>query len=491
MRKIPLMFKLVGLISVLMISLTGILAFISWRHGYKSLEERFGLVLKHIAINTALQIDGTEQAQIVSKKDANSQAFRKIHSMLQKAMKANFLTPETFYTFNIDANHALKFAVMLHEKKFVSDAYSPPAVNRHHFESVMNGASVFTGIYSDDHGMWISGLAPIMVSGRVIGIVEADFRIEQFVSELRAQTIQIVESSGIILLLAILLAILLARRITTPIKDLNIAAAAITQGVSRGPLIIRTHDEIGELQNSFNEMLQSINERYMMLKYLSPHTKRMIEEEIRNPQLSTGQIRNVVLLFSDVRGFTKYSATRDPRDVIHNLNALLGKQAEIIESYGGDIDKFVGDEIIAIFEGEDAELLAMKSAVAILKMIEANRITSVFDSELSVGIGIASGEVVMGNIGSAGRQDFTVIGSNVNLAARICSAAVKDEILMSSHVYYALSEGANDAHRASFAIRKKGMLRAKGFADPIPVYQFIPDEKMESSSGLAKAENGV
>ena len=135
-----------------------------------------------------------------------------------------------------------------------------------YFEQVMQGDSIFTGIYTDDHGMWISGLAPIMASGRVTGIVEADFRIEKFVTELRAQTVQIVESSGIILLVAILLVILLSRRITTPIKDLNNAAAAITQGVSSGPLKIKTHDEIGELQNSFNEMLHSINERYMMLK---------------------------------------------------------------------------------------------------------------------------------------------------------------------------------------------------------------------------------
>ena len=81
MRKVPLMVKLVGLISFLMIALTSVLAYISWRNGYLCLQERFGLVLKHIAINTALQIDGDEHARILSKADINSGAFKKIHAV--------------------------------------------------------------------------------------------------------------------------------------------------------------------------------------------------------------------------------------------------------------------------------------------------------------------------------------------------------------------------------------------------------------------------
>ncbi|MFZ5628007.1 MAG: adenylate/guanylate cyclase domain-containing protein [Spirochaetota bacterium] len=470
MPRISLSAKLVLLTSILVILLTSALTISYWRRGYQSLEERFGLVLKHIAINTALQIDPVKHSRISSKNDAHTASFRDLHAVMLDAMKANYLTPETFYTFNIDKDHQLRFAVMLQEKKFIGHRYEIPAVNKQNFEKVMRGESLFTGIYEDQHGAWISGLAPIMLAGRVTGVVEADFHVDKFLAELKQQTLQTIEFSLLILILAILVIIYLSRRITSPILELNKAAAAIAQGDVGESIRVSRRDEIGELQASFNAMQKSIGERYLMLKYLSPHTKRMIEEEIHNPQIQSGQVRNVVLLFSDIRGFTRYSEKRDPREVIMNLNTLLGKQAEIIEAFGGDIDKFVGDEIIAIFEGDLAEQLAVKAALEIQKMVSQNHTGLSFDPVLKVGIGIASGEVMMGNIGSAGRQDFTIIGSNVNLAARICSAAAADEILLSSHVYYALQREIDAGTKYTFDLKRKGNLKAKGFSELIPLY---------------------
>lgn len=482
MRRLSLSWKLVIWTGLLVISVTSMLTYVSWRRGYQNLEERFGLVLKHIAINTALQIDPEKHGGILSQKDANSTAFRDIHNVMLNSMKANYLTPETFYTFNIDKDHRLRFAVMLHDKKFIGHRYEIPVVNKERFERVMHGESLFTDIYEDQHGAWISGLAPIMLAGRVMGVVEADFRVEKFLAELRQQTMQTIRFSAVILTLAILIIIYLSRRITRPILELNSAAAAIAQGDVGDPIRVSRRDEVGELQASFNAMQKSIGERYLMLKYLSPHTKRMIEEEIRNPQIQSGQARSVVLLFSDIRGFTKYSEKRDPREVILNLNTLLGKQAEIIEAFGGDIDKFVGDEIIAIFEGEAAEQLAIKSALEIQRMVRHNDEAPAFDPLLKVGIGIASGEVMMGNIGSAGRQDFTIIGSNVNLTARICSAAMADEILISSHVYYRLEREIESGARHDFELKRKGNLKAKGFSELIPLYRC--EIRAESQTGV-------
>lgn len=468
--RLKLMYKMVLFISSLMVAVTALLAYFSWQSGYKSLEQKFGLVLKHIAINTALQIDGHEHMQIRKGSDEKTAAFRRVHAMLEKAMLANYLTPETFYTFNVSENKALKFAVMLQKKKFIGDDYLPPAVNQGYFRRVLLGESLLTGIYSDTHGMWISGLAPIKTGNEVTGIVEADFRVEKFIAELRDQTIQIVVYSSVILAVALLLSIGLSRRISRPIVALRESAAAIAGGKSVSLVKITTHDEIADLQRSFNEMVKSINERYRMLKYLSPHTKRMIEQEIHAPQAAQGELRNVVLFFSDIRGFTRYSADRDPKEVIENLNKVLARQAEIIEAYGGDIDKFVGDEIIAVFEGDKAEHLSLQAAIAIQRMSAANTENAEYDRDLSIGVGIASGEIVMGNIGSVGRKDFTVIGSNVNLASRICSAAGPGEILMSSHVYRKLADETGFLQDEKVTLRKKGNLRAKGFADPIPVY---------------------
>lgn len=469
--RIPLAVRIASLSSLLILAVTIVLSYLSLNSGYQSLEQRFGLVLKHITINTALQLEGKTHKQITKPTDSKSAAFSQLEKKLRKVMISNYLSPETLYTFNIDSTGGFRFAIMLQEKKFIGDVYNPPIQNLPYFMRVKNGESVFTGIYNDDHGAWISGLSPIKDGNKVIGIAEADFRVEEFLNQLRSQTITILKYAAVILLISVMLSVAMARRLTHPIRRLKNAAVLLAKGESDIAIHITNRDEIGDLQKAFMSMVKAVNERLQMLKYLSPHTRRMIENEISNPTARKGEVRTLVLLITDIRGFTKFSEHRDPREVIENLNSILGKQADIIEQFGGDIDKFVGDQIIAIFEGNSIGAgLALKSALSISSMIRKNRESLEFNPELDVGIGITMGEVVMGSIGSSGRQDFTVIGSNVNLAARICAAARSSEILMTSHVYYSLLEQQSKTGPDTYDLKKKGQLKAKGFSVPIPVY---------------------
>src|SRR5207249_4092964 len=132
-------------------------------------------------------------------------------------------------------------------------------------------------------------------------------------------------------------------------------------------------------------------------------------------------------------------------------------QAEKVKKFRGDIDKFVGDCVVALFQGEDMVLDAIRCAV------ETHRALAESDAPLRVGIGIVTGEVILGSIGSEDRLDYTVIGSNVNLCSRLCSQAGRGETLIAESTYQRV--------KGLVAAEKIAPLQVKGFTNPIPVYK--------------------
>jgi len=173
---------------------------------------------------------------------------------------------------------------------------------------------------------------------------------------------------------------------------------------------IDSKDEIGNLGQSIDVMMSSVQEKLEMQKYVSNSTIEMIKESVESHgnQLANRRIR-VTLLFSDIRGFTSLSETMDPGEVVEMLDLYLETQTSIIRQFGGDIDKFVGDEIVAVFLGENMEDRAVQSARAIQKkLIQMNKKrTKTGSKPVQVGIGIHVGEVIMGSIGSHDRMDYT------------------------------------------------------------------------------------
>ena len=141
-----------------------------------------------------------------------------------------------------------------------------------------------------------------------------------------------------------------------------------------------------------------------------------------------GSRRELVVLFTDIRGFTSFSEKRTPEEVVSMLNRYLGFQAEIVPRHEGSIDKFVGDEMVALFTGDRALERAISCAVEIQRRIRQEHETD--PVPISIGIGINYGPVILGNMGAENRLDYTVISSEVNLGARLCSAAEGGQILI-------------------------------------------------------------
>ena len=213
------------------------------------------------------------------------------------------------------------------------------------------------------------------------------------------------------------------------IKRLHSATKAVSEG-DYPQLVVKGNDEISELTRSFNEMTVALKERLLMSRYISDSTFEQIKDVTKEVNLG-GTKEDLCIFFSDIRGFTSFSEKNDASEVVSYLNHLLDLQVDIIRRFSGDIDKFVGDEVMAIFRGNNKEINAINAAIEIQKKMQDLCKVDAIYRNLCVGIGINSGEVVTGNIGSKNRMDFTVIGDAVNTGARLCSNAQAFDIIIS------------------------------------------------------------
>lgn len=191
-----------------------------------------------------------------------------------------------------------------------------------------------------------------------------------------------------------------------------------------------------------------------------------------------GERRMITVLFSDVRGFTSFSEAHQPEEVVAMLNEILSEQVKVVFGYGGTLDKFVGDELMAFFGApstrhkETHASIAVRTAIDIqAKMVQLRRKWSQENkSALSIGIGINTGEVVVGNMGSSERMDYTIIGDNVNLGARLCAAANGDEILISGATYDLIADAVE--------VEKLEPIMVKGKSKPISIYRVLGLKKV-------------
>ncbi len=273
----------------------------------------------------------------------------------------------------------------------------------------------------------------------------------------------------LILLLTALLGYIGGLRFSRPILSIAQAATDVSKGNLNVQVNISSNDEIGELANRFNSMVKELKQRDKMQKFISNSTFAMIKEDAKESLTLGGEYRTLTFLFSDIRNFTALSETKKPEEVVGIINFYLNIQSEVIKAHGGDIDKFIGDEIMVSFAGENSLDKAIHCAIAIQKRIAKENIAREKNKETvcQVGIGIHHGEVVVGNIGSHDRMDFTSIGSAVNLASRLCVHATAGQILIEK----------STAHMAQqrFNTQSQAPLAAKGFDRPIDVVSILAE----------------
>jgi class 3 adenylate cyclase len=253
----------------------------------------------------------------------------------------------------------------------------------------------------------------------------------------------------------------LARSLAAPIGQLVDATRDVATGNLDVRLATDRTDEIGQLARAFRQMTEGLRERADMQKFMSQSTVDMIHN--RPAVQRTGERRTLTLMFCDIRGFTSFADRCPPEEAVRVLNRYLHLQADLVKRFRGDVDKFMGDAVFAHFSGPDMALDAIRCAVEIQKAVEAASRLDPALPALSVGIGLATGDVTLGSIGSDDRLDYTAIGPAVNLASRLCSAAEAREILM-SEATFALVRGLVAADAVP-------PLAVKGFGTPVAAYR--------------------
>ncbi len=213
-------------------------------------------------------------------------------------------------------------------------------------------------------------------------------------------------------------------------------------------------DELESLMKEFNNMLDAIKERQLLGTYVSQSTIEMVKKSAQQSTSIEPSYQEYTVFFSDIRGFTSFSESHDPKEVMDLLNELLDYQVNIIKKYNGDIDKFIGDSVMAIFKGEDKEINALKASYEIQKQWPSEKVF--------IGIGVASGKVIVGNIGSSERKEAATIGDIVNTASRLCGHAKPREIVVCEPTFKTAKVSGFDGPE---------QISVKGKSQPFPVYK--------------------
>jgi len=218
------------------------------------------------------------------------------------------------------------------------------------------------------------------------------------------------------------------------------------------------------------EMREKQKVRATFARYVSPHVLTTV---LNNPPELGGARRVATILFSDVRGFTSMSEKLSAHEVVAILNEYLTEMVEVVLEHDGTLDKFVGDAVMAVFgspmDQADHALRAVSTAWNMHLKHEELKVKWVNEGKVpfEIGIGVNTGEVVAGNMGSPNRMEFTVIGDNVNTAARLESATkeLHAKILISGSTYEIVKE--------YVTAQERDPVMVKGKAQPILVYELL------------------
>lgn len=272
---------------------------------------------------------------------------------------------------------------------------------------------------------------------------------------------------------AALAALALARSFSRPVQQLAAHTEMIAAGDYDTRIELNRIDELGRLAESFNTMSRGLAERDRVRDLLDKNVSPAVAARLlRDGAALGGEERIVTVLFADLRGFTTLSESLPAPEVVHLLNRYLDRMSHAIEQEGGVIDKFIGDEIMALFGApialEDAADRALRAALAMrAALIELNR---EFAAEgrppLAFGIGINTASVVAGNIGSHRRLNYSVIGDGVNLAARLQSLTRRADYATDILV----SDTTLQAARTRYITRDLGQAEVRGRAQAVRLH---------------------
>ena len=265
---------------------------------------------------------------------------------------------------------------------------------------------------------------------------------------------------------ALVLSLVISHGLSAPVRRLVTGTGEIQRGNYQVRVPVTSTDELGQLAQSFNDMAEGLAQKERYRTVLNMVADEKIAQRLVNGELTLGgELREITVLFCDIRGFTALTHDMPPGDVIEMLNEHMTALTRVVKEHHGVLDKFVGDLLMAVFgaplhHGEDT-LNAARCALRLIAVRAALNHTA--RHQLQIGIGLATGTVVAGCMGSVDRLNYTVLGQRVNLASRLCDRAAAGEVLMDDTTRNQLGESA--------VSKPISEVQLKGFAAPVTAFR--------------------
>lgn len=431
-----------------------------------------------VAATTAALLDPEVLKQVT---EQNSLAYGEIKRQLQKVRDVNrrgFLYVGYLYTvkpnpanpheiiYLVDAEEDPKKMSYLGEVEV--NAYVNDVV--HHLDHLYSEGQFI----SDQYGVWMTGYAPVFdAQGKYVATVGADLTIDTYKNDLYWFMELFIYTLAGAMALALCGAYFLSRSIGRSLETLHETVIVIGEGNLDAKADLHSHDEFEELANEINHMTQGLKERERMKLNFAPYVSRHVLEKIIRSEAITkleGERRKITVLFADIRGFTHIAEHLPPEKVVSLLNDYFRAMIEIIFKHHGTLDKFIGDGLMVEYGAPLDDALQERNAVdtAVEMQKEIRRLSALWKTQgrpqLKIGIGIHTGQAIVGNIGSEVRLEYTAIGDTVNIAARLeqMSKLIDCEILLSEATYQAVKN--------HFTCTPLGFKTLPGREEPISVY---------------------
>ena len=338
----------------------------------------------------------------------------------------------------------------------------------------------------------INFIQVIKAYGEQIGFIEINYSLEKVEKEQQISFIVFASLlSSILIVMIILLNVIFLKTIIKPITYLRDAMHQMEGGKLKQQIEIKNQDEIGELCKTFNEMSLSISSLTSTFEKFVPQqfVKRVAKEGVKSIKLGNVESAYVTILFGDIRSFTTISEMMTPEEVFRFLNSYMSIMEPSIHEFGGFVDKFIGDAIMALFDLGSRQKAAHSAINASIGMQKALKIynrhrSNYISTPIRTGIGIHSGNVMIGTVGSAERMDSTAIGDAVNVASRIegLTKMYGASILISDATFYNLTEP------SQYSIRALDQVAVKGKKKPTMIFEVFDEEPPEIKEKKLKTQ---
>jgi adenylate cyclase len=457
-QRTPLAYKLSFFITVLVVSCMSLLGIILIQQQSQQVQEQIieqGTTLARLMAQAVKEPLLAEDALAL---DTTTSSFAKGSSVLGAAISS------------LQGDIISKAGILHEEKNPETRNYLKQAIKSGYSSHIWEWRSLHG---NNRHGV-MTFIQPVTYQEVTAGYAQVSFS-QSGMRESAARALQaIIAATVLIIALGIGMAFALGRRITQPIDRLVNASRAIGQGDYSFRFRERRKDELGLLMEAFNEMAQGMLEKTQvksaLSRYVSAGVAREILSNLDHVGLSGKRVEGSVL-FADIKGFTQIAENMRPEELVAILNRYFTLITCACEINHGMVDKYMGDGVMLVFGAPEADTdhayHAISCALLIQKLVAHENALRGEQGKFPVQfrIGVNTGSMLAGNMGSRERMEYTVVGDTVNLASRLCGITNGNEIVISREMYL------RDDVRERVIAGEYQSIHLRGISQPVSTYR--------------------